>query len=336
MRASIGRGETSGDARKVTSGRPGAHRPGARTSTAPSHVADVLSLQRLAGNAATARVIAVQRRAGGGRHGRGRDDADLAYGDLPGSSAGSSRERQRPGDDDADLAYGSYYEAPEPVGTPFHGMVGGVSFVSETNGAAMRKIYDFVSAAAPHFRRELAAVGSVTVRFGRTKGGTPGEWRAGSRSITLDNKRGDTAHLRGTAVFEILNAAAAPRVAALENEVRSGRLDVQAQRSGWQPAAFFAMEVERIEWENGLRHRAVVAAAGGAGTGADLFSAEGDFNTFYGRQVRAGHTHSYEWRYSYLREEAASEERRRRAAEGTAPSRTDQGHGHPAQESYRR
>ncbi|MEU6482192.1 hypothetical protein ABZ858_36020 [Streptomyces sp. NPDC047017] len=211
-----------------------------------------------------------------------------------------------------------------------------MTFASESNGAAMREIFDFVAAAAPHFGQEIAAAGSIAVRFGRTQGGTPGEWRANSRSITLDLRRGSTAHLAGTAVFEILNAAAARRLAALEGEVRSGRLDVQAEQAGWPADQFFAMEVERIEWENGVRHREIVAGAGGAGSGADLFSAEGDFNAFYERQVRSGHTHSYEFRYSLLREEAASEARRRREAEEGGSSRGDRGHGSASHSSHRR
>ncbi|WP_037909324.1 hypothetical protein, partial [Actinacidiphila yeochonensis] len=171
-------------------------------------------------------------------------------------------------------------------------------FSSEDNGGLMREIFNFVAAASPHFSRELSAAGSVTVRLGRTQGGTPGEWRVGSRTIVLDPGRASTAHLCGTAVFEILNAAAERDLAALEADVLSGHLDREAARQGWSPQHFYAMEVERIEWRNGRRHREIVAAAGGSQTGANLFANEGDFNSYYARQVRAGHTHSYEFRYN--------------------------------------
>ncbi|MEV5810522.1 hypothetical protein [Streptomyces parvulus] len=110
-------------------------------------------------------------------------------------------------------------------------------------------------------------------------------------------------------------------MAALEDVARNGQLATLAEQSGWPAPQFFAMEVERIEWENGMRHREIVENAGGSGSGADLFSAEGDFDSFYERQVRDGHTHSYEFRYSLLREEAASAERRRRAEREDRSSR---------------
>jgi hypothetical protein len=136
--------------------------------------------------------------------------------------------------------------------------------------------------------------------------------------------------------FRNLNASAARDVAALEADVRSGRLDMLAEQAQWPPDQFFAMQVERIEWRNGMRHREIVAAAGGAGTGANLFSAEGDFDAFYERQVRSNHTHSYEFRYNLLREEAASEARRRREAEEAGSSRRDSGHGSSSSRSHKR
>ncbi|MER5554867.1 hypothetical protein ABT001_24890 [Streptomyces sp. NPDC002793] len=337
MRALSGRGERSGDVPWTASGSSLAGRSRAQESATRSNFADILSLQRLAGNAATAEAVAVQRASERGRHDRGYDD-DLAYGSLPGGSGGSSRRREPRRSDSVDsgLAYGSDHETPPPVNTPFRGSVSGVRFASESNGAGMREVFDFVAAAAPHFSQELSAAGSITVQFGRTQGGTPGEWRAASRSITLDPRRTSIAHLAGTAVFEILNAAATRRVAALEGDVRSGRLDIEAQRVGWLPHRFFAMEVERIEWQNGMRHRQIVAGAGGAGSGADLFAAEGDFDAYYERQVSSGHTHSYEFRYSLLREEVASEARRRLETEEGGSSREDRSSSHRHQHGSRR
>lgn len=282
-----------------------------------SHLAGVLTLQRLAGNAATTEAVAVQRMSGRGRH---HDESDLAYGSLPGPSS-SGRRRE---DDDSDLAYGSYYGSPSPEETSFRGSVGGVRFEADSNGGLMRRIFSFVARAAPHFSQELSAAGSVTVRLGRTQGGTPGEWRAGSRTIMLDPRRANPDHLSGTAVFEILNAAAERRVAELEADVLGGSLDVRAKQAGWDPAQFFAMEVERIEWRNGMRHREIVAGSGGS-AGANLFAAEGDFNAFYQRQVAAGHTHSYTFRYHLLRAQAASDEARRNEQ---SQSSAQSGHGH--------
>lgn len=335
MHALPGRGENWGDIRGTASSRS---RGGPRSgrNPVPSDMAAVLSMQNLAGNMATTEAVTVQRASGSDRRSRRHDDSHLAYGSSSSGGASSSRRRERRRDSsDSDLAYGSDHGTPPPANAPFRGSVGGVSFASESNGAAMREVFDFVAAAAPHFGQELAAAGSITVQFGRTQGGTPGEWRANSRSITLDPRRASMAHLAGTAVFEILNAASARRVAALEGEARSGRLALRAEQAQWPADQFFAMEVERIEWENGVRHREIVTSAGGAGSGADLFSAEGDFNAYYERQVRSGHTHSYEFRYNLLREEAASEERRRQAEEGGS-SRGDRGHGSSSDSSRRR
>ncbi|MFJ9583941.1 hypothetical protein [Streptomyces acidicola] len=175
----------------------------------------------------------------------------------------------------------------------------------------MRQIFDIVASASSHFSAELSTAGAITVQLGRTQGGTPGEWRAGSRTVVLDPRRGSPSHLGGTAVFEILNAAAERSRAALDEAVLNGRLDSEAERVGWRPERFYAREVERIEWQNGMRHREIMTAAGLSRSSANLFRAEGDFPSFYERQVRSGHTHSYEFRYHLLREQAASEAARR-------------------------
>jgi hypothetical protein len=222
------------------------------------------------------------------------------------------------------MAYGSDHDSSSrSANAPFNGRVGGVTFASESNGRAMREIFNFVAQASSHFSGELALAGSITVQLGSTQGGTPGEWRSSSRKIVLNPNRATTSHLAGTAVFEILNAAAEHRTAALERDVLNGTLDREAAQAGWDPAQFFAMEVERIEYDNGMRHRAIMGSAGMSGTSADLFANEGPFDSYYQRQVGAGHTHSYEFRYNLLREQALSAARR----EQEASSSSRRGHG---------
>ncbi|MGW3293841.1 hypothetical protein ACWC9S_07740 [Streptomyces xiamenensis] len=247
----------------------------------PQHFADVLSLQRLAGNSRTSQSVQRARR---------RDS------------------------DDSDLAYGSDHRTPSPVEQPFSGSIGGVRFTSERSGQLMGQIFDFVADVSSYFSTELSRAGSITVQLGRTQGGTPGEWRAGSRTIVLSSRMADPVHLGGTAVFEILNAAADASRVALDAAVRGGHIDADAEAAGWDPAQYYAMEVERIEYNNGMRHRDIMNAAGVTG-GANLFANEGDFNTFYQRQVASGHTHSYEFRYALLREEARAAAARRREQE---------------------
>ncbi|WP_133169141.1 lonely Cys domain-containing protein [Streptomyces sp. MH60] len=340
VRAPAGRGERPDGARGTASGRSPVARPPAQEPAEPSPSADIPSSQSPARNAPVREVGTGQSAFKSGRHDRVDDDSYLAYGSSSGGAEPSPRRRRRDRNDssDSDLAYGSDHGTPPSPGTPFRGSVGGVTFESRSNGTAMWEVHDFVAAAAPFFGQEIAAAGPITVRFGRTRGGTPGEWRPDSRSIILDRGRASAGHLAGTAVFEILNAASARRLAALEDEARSGRLGVLAEQTGWPAAQYFAMEVERIEWENGMRHQEIVAGAGGGGSGADLFAAEGDFNAFYERQVRSGHTHSYEFRYNLLREEAASEARRRREAEEGASSGGGHRHGseHSSDRRHRR
>ncbi|NJQ04774.1 hypothetical protein [Streptomyces lonarensis] len=278
MRSQFGR---TGGAHKTERGRaasPSAGRVSDQRSGVPPHMADVLALQRSAGNAATAQALTVQR-AGASRH----DDSD-----------------------DSGLAYGSDHGTPPPEQeTSFTGVVGGVQFTSKTNGPLMRRVHALVRRVAPHMGQQLAAAGSVSVQLGRTRGGTPGEWRQDSRTIVLDQRLASADHLTGTAVFEILNASSRHRIAALEAEVAGGGVAARARAKGWDhPEKFFAMEVERIEWENGMTHKAAMASAGLSGTPADLFGQEGGFVEFYNRQVASGHTHSYEFRYNLLRAQA--------------------------------
>lgn len=183
----------------------------------------------------------------------------------------------------------------------------------------MRQIFDIVARASSHFSRELSDAGAIRVQLGRTQGGTPGEWRADSRTVVLDPRRGSPSHLGGTAVFEILNAAAEPKREALDEEVRTGILDRRAEEAGWPPDQFYAMEVERIEWQNGIRHREIMTAAGLSRSSANLFAAEGDFHPFYARQERSGHSHHYAFRYHLLRAQAASEAARREERSAHSP-----------------
>lgn len=261
----------------------------------PSHLAGILALQRSAGNAAVNQGLAVQRMARQGRQsGNDSDDSGMAYGSLPGPARSSSSSG------DSGMAYGSL---PGAEGDSFSGRVAGVTFSAEHNGELMRDLRQFIADVSTHFSDALEAAGSVTVRFGRTEGGTGGEWRADSRVIMLDPR---PKRLFGTAVFEILNASTDRRRKALDGQVRNGEIENLALRQGISPRQYYAREVERIEWRNGMTHRRIMAAAGRSGTSVDLFSAEGDFDSFHRRQVETGHTHSYEFRYDFLRVEAAS------------------------------
>lgn len=281
MRSQFGRVGGGHGTEQGRAASPSAGRVRDRRSSVPPHMAEVLALQRSVGNAATTQALTVQR---AGRSWARQDDSD-----------------------DSNLAYGSDHGTPPPeLETFFSGAVGGVRFTSDTNAPLMRRIHALVTAAAPHIGQQLTAAGSISVEFGRTRGGTPGEWRQDSRTIVLDPRRASAEHLTGTAVFEILNASSARRIAALEAGVASGAVEARARAAGWEPNQFFAMEVERIEWDNGMTHQAAMAAAGLSGTGADLFGQEGGFNEFYERQVASGHTHSYEFRYNLLRAQAES------------------------------
>ncbi|MBA2806371.1 hypothetical protein E0500_002580 [Streptomyces sp. KM273126] len=300
--------EQSGDTKRAPAHLSRAVRSRTQGSVLPPHLARVLEMQGLAGNAATTETLTVQRMS------RRRDssDSDLAYGSSAGSSSSGPRRHEDDGSD-SDLAYGSDSGSPSRrADNSFSGSVGGVRFVSQSNnGRMMRQIFNVVESASSHFSQELSAAGAITVQLGRTQGGTPGEWRPDSRTVVLDPRRATPSHLGGTAVFEILNAAAEGSRAALDADVLNGRLDSEAERAGWPPDQFYAREMERIEWRNGIRHREIMIAAGLSRSSANLFSAEGDFESYYERQVRSGHTHSYEFRYHLLREQAASEAARR-------------------------
>ncbi|MBT2411067.1 hypothetical protein J7I94_10905 [Streptomyces sp. ISL-12] len=284
--------------------RPGpepAHplRPRLQDTPTPSHLAGVLALQRSAGNAAVTHTLAVQRASDS-------DDSGLAYGSLPGPS------RRASSDDgyDSDLAY----EPPRGRDdTSFQGSVGGVSFATRHNGRLMQELSSYIRGMYRHFATELATAGRITVRFGRTQGGGVGEWRSQERTVMLDPthqavRRAGSSRLFGAAVFEILNASQEAQRAALDADARNGTIERQAAAQRMDPAYFYAVELERIEWRNSVVHRRIMADAGRSGTNADLFSADaGDFESYLRRQWES-HSHSYVFRYSLLRAETASQQ----------------------------
>lgn len=274
-------------------------RPRPQDPPAPPRFAGVLALQRSAGNAAVSHALAVQRASDS-------DDSDLAYGSPPGPP------RRASGDDgyDSDLAY----EPPRGRDdTSFQGSVGGVSFSTDRNGRLMRELSSYIRGMYPHFATELTAAGRITVRFGRTEGRGVGEWRSQERTVVLDPahhavRRAGSSRLFGAAVFEILNASREAQRAALDADARNGTIERLAAGLRMDPAHYYATELERIEWHNSVVHRRIMADAGRSGTNSDLFSAEaGDFESYLRRQWE-NHSHSYVFRYSLLRAEAASQQ----------------------------
>ncbi|MER6691427.1 hypothetical protein ABT329_20375, partial [Streptomyces minutiscleroticus] len=237
-------------------------------------------------------------------------DSALAYGSMPGSSASSS-------DYDSDLAYGPSHRSSSRA---FTGTVGGVLFTTDRDGPLMRELAQFLSAVAGPL---LASLDSITVTFGRAQGSGVGHWASGSRTVVLNPnhaavRRAGDSRLFGAALFELLNGSADARRVAWDGYAYDGSIEHWAAQEGISPAAYYGREMERIEFDNTITHRRLIADAGRSGTNADLFSGEaGDFPSYYRRQVRSGHTHSYEFRYGLLRAQAAADAAR--AAEvGTA------------------
>ncbi|RIV39946.1 hypothetical protein [Micromonospora radicis] len=74
-------------------------------------------------------------------------------------------------------------------------------------------------------------------------------------------------------MFEIMNAAQAGRRAELDNSVGRGDFAEAAARRGREPAEHYGLEVERIEFDNAIAHRRLVADLPGrrTGTHVDLF-----------------------------------------------------------------
>ena len=246
------------------------------------------------------------------------NNSGLAYGSPARSSRSSSTV-------DSNLAY------PEPPGAraePFEGVYRSVRFSTTRDGGAMRLLSQRIASVASRSRRfsnALDAAGGIRVQFGRTFGGRPGEWNADTRTITLNPTHPEVREatsqgrsLLGTAVFEVFNASADDARARVEENARNGdiaqwaaenRMTRAAEEAGEygrvSPERFFARELEYIEWQNAMNHRNAIAAADYGGTDADLFRNETTFAAFYQRQL-AGHINSYEFRYSYLQEEARS------------------------------
>lgn len=317
MHETATRDERAGRARRAAPDLSRARRsPSPGLTTSPG---DVLGLQNLIGNQAVNRVFAIQRASRrGSPSGRGyasSDDSDLAYGSAPGSSRSSSV--------DSGLAYG------RPAGTSspsFSASVDNVRFSAGHNGNWMREICYFVADVA---RRLTSAVPSLTVQFGRTQGGRPGEWRQDSRTIMLDPRhpeaRSGSDSLAGTAVFELLNASASSRITELENSATNGYIEQRADQEGITPERYFAREALRIEHDNILAHQAIMARAGRGGTSADRFAGvTGHFGTFHAQQEEQNFTHSYEFRYHYLRTRATAASSSRHQEAGSS-SRSSSG-----------
>ncbi|WP_405659253.1 hypothetical protein [Streptomyces sp. RK9] len=326
MRDRAERGERSGQAARASAtARQGSPR---QTATSSQH-ARFLALHPKAGNAALSRAVAVQRASGrdGGSSSSSRStspDADLAYGsdhERPPRGRGADRRS----DDDA-LAYGEFHNE-----GPYSGTVGGVSFQTERDGGLMKEVRDFVARVSPHFQEELAAAGSVTVRFGRADGGGVGVWKPDSRTVVLnhlqaDVRRAGPGRLFGAAVFELLNASKQRRRARLDHQVKSGEFDRLAEREGLPPEKYYGRKVEYIEWKNVVIHRRVMKDARLKGSVADMFSAEpGDFESYYKRQVEGRHTHGYEFYYNLLRTQARARAERGEPGSSTptSPSSSD-------------
>ncbi|MEV8453092.1 hypothetical protein AB0467_12400 [Streptomyces sp. NPDC052095] len=327
MRRSSGRDEQSNDTRRAPANRPSAEHSLTQRPMTPPNLMDIPTLQRLFGNDVTTRILTLQRtsEAPGAppRTSQQSEEDSHAPGSFHEPSPEPSPTLQGSAADffNKDLDFGPDYGPGTGVElnlnrgqdkkTPaFNDSVHGVRFSarSEKSGEKMKEIFDFVKSVSPHFTQELSKAGNVEVRLDKTKGGGPGEYLADENTIILNSRAATVKKLCGTAVFEILNAASKQALAKLKEEALSDRIKDRAAVEKLKPDVFYAREIERIEWKNTIRHRAIMAEAEKSESDADRFSGEvdEDFESFYKRQVATNHAESYRHEYNNLRVRAVS------------------------------
>ncbi|WP_432834780.1 hypothetical protein [Dactylosporangium sp. CA-092794] len=226
----------------------------------------------------------------------------------------------------SDLAYGGSSSDSSLDETAWHGVTGQMRFQTAFDGRTMERLQRDLAALPADFQAIRRMAGDVIVTFGLAEDGGAGVFREGGAGrpgeIVLNpnhsSVRGEgSSRLLGTAMFEILNAASAPRLAELDASARRGDVARAAARAGVSPAQYYGREVENIEFDNAITHRRLVADMDRTGTHMDLLdgtvplldtsAARGSrryqaaFQQYYNFQVESGHTFSYENRYQVVR-----------------------------------
>ncbi|TCB95658.1 hypothetical protein E0H26_19585 [Micromonospora zingiberis] len=226
----------------------------------------------------------------------------------------------------SDLAFGGSSSDSSLDDSAWHGRTGRMNFRAEYRGRTMERLARDLARLPDDFQRLRERAGRVNVVFGQAHGGGVGSWSEGSRgrsTIILDPGHADVrdegaSRLLGTAIFEIMNAVQAERRAELDSSTRRSRFAESAARRGLAPAEHYGREVERIEFDNAIAHRRLIADLPGdrTGTHIDLFrntvplldadqgpgtpAYRAAFNEYYQGQRESGHTQDYENYYHVI------------------------------------
>ncbi|MFE4665292.1 hypothetical protein ACFRI7_14495 [Streptomyces sp. NPDC056716] len=214
----------------------------------------------------------------------------------------------------SDLAYGS--PSSDSSDGSYRGQVEGVVFLAAEHTKKMDKIAGYVEnvrARVPEFQAALESAGELIVRFGTHEKGGAAQWNGETRKVTINPDHKDVkgkeneSRLMGTAVFELLNAAADGKRQEWEQWALSGQVEEWAAAAGTPAARYFGYQMEMIEFENIQLHGQIMQSLGRENSRANFLAhLPRDPDAYYALQCqparpgRAPHVHAYEFRYSYL------------------------------------